>query len=201
MSQTFWQLSGGDGVTYYREHKLAKTLAKQRKRGINDMPGLYKGEASFLCQMARKAPDGTALEIGVRFAYSILHWGQERVGRGRLIGIELVDRPLMRENIRESGLPIEILIGDSGNLPQFTVDELSFLFLDGDHREPGLLRDMNRYVPLVIPGGIVVFHDYKHSRKRYPEFRVTACVRAWRLQSGWPKLGRVRHAIAFQRPE
>lgn len=200
MSQTFWQLRGGNGVTYYRERKLAKTLARMRKRGIDDVPGLYRGEAAFLRELARKAPDGGALEIGVRFGHSILQWGQERVGRGRIIGIELVDRPLLRKNIRESGLPVEMLIGDSGKLPLFA-SPLSFLFIDGDHREPGLLRDINRYIPFVIPGGIVVFHDYKHSRKRYPEFRVTECVRAWRLQSGWPKLGRVRHAIAFQRPE
>jgi len=200
MSQTLWQLSGDDGVTYYREKDVTKALAKMRKRGINDVPGLYKGEAAFLRKMARKAPDGAALEIGVRFGYSILQWGQERVGRGRIIGIELVDRPLLRENIRKSGIHVEMLIGDSGKLPLFA-SPLAFLFIDGDHREPGLLRDINRYIPFVIPDGIVVFHDYRHNRKQYPDVRVTECVRAWRLRNGWPKLGRVRHAIAFQRPE
>lgn len=187
-------------MTYYRERKLTKALARMRKRGIDDVPGLYPGEAAFLRKMAHKAPDGAALEIGVRFGYSILQWSQERVGRGRIIGIELVDRPLLRENIRKSGIAVEMLIGDSGKLP-LLASPLAFLFLDGDHREPGLLRDIKRYIPFIIPSGIVVFHDYRHSRKRYPEFCVTECVRAWRLQSGWPKLGRVRHAIAFQRPE
>jgi len=184
---------------YYREQTLTDTLARMRERGINDVPGLYTGEPDFLCKMARLAPDGVGLEIGVRFGHSIITWGAERAGRGPIVGIELEDRPLMRENITESGLEIEVVIGDSATVP-VGVTDLSFLFIDGDHRTKGLHADIRRFIPLLIPGGVVVFHDYKHDKRRYPEFRVTECVKAWQRRARWEKLGRVRHCIAFRRP-
>jgi len=184
---------------YYREAELNKALAKMRKRGIDDVPGLYRGEAEFLCEMARQAPDGVALEIGVRFGYSIVRWARERVGRGLVVGIELEDRPLMRTNIEKSGLPINVVIADSTELPLLWAD-LAFLFLDGDHRRPGLTCDMARYLPLVMLGGIVAFHDYGHSTKRYPDFAVTDCVEEWYERTDWERLGRKRHTIAFRRP-
>jgi len=150
--------------------------------------------------MARLAPDGVGLEIGVRFGHSIILWGTERAGRGPVVGIELEDRPLMRENIADSGLLIEIAIGDSATV-DVDMTELAFLFIDGDHRTAGLQADIRRFIPLVIPGGIVVFHDYKHDKKRYPEFRVTECVQGWHKRTKWEKLGRVRHCVAFRRPE
>lgn len=186
-------------MTYYREGKLNKTLAKMRRRGVNDVPGLYKGEGKFLCEMARQAPNGVALEIGVRFGHSIILWARERIGAGPVVGIELVDRVLMRGNVADSGLPIDIIIGDSGSIA-VPYNELAFLFIDGDHREAGLRCDMARYLPLVVPGGIVVFHDYGHSRRRYPEFAVTECVREWHKRAGWERLGRKRYTIAFRRP-
>jgi len=184
---------------YYREAKLDRALSKMRGRGINDVPGLYKGEAAFLCKMARLAPNGVALEIGVRFGHSITLWARERIGAGMIVGIELEDRPLMRENIEGSGLPIDIIIGDSAELP-LPWTELAFLFVDGDHRKVGLTRDMERYLPLVIPGGIVVFHDYGYSKRRYSECAVTELVRKWQKRASWQRLGRKRHAIAFRRP-
>ena len=184
---------------YYREGKLERALIKMRKRGISDVPGLYKGEAAVLCETARLAPDGVALEIGVRFGHSIILWGAERVGRGPIVGIELEDRPLMRSNVADSGLPIDIIIGDSATV-SIPWRELAFLFVDGDHRKAGLSCDMRRYLPLIVPDGIVVFHDYGHSKKRYPEFAVTECVRKWHKATGWEKLGRKRHAIAFRKP-
>ena len=184
---------------YYLEDRLQAKLAEAQGRGLNDLPGLYPGEAPFLREMARIAPDGAGLEIGVRFGYSIIMWGRERLGRGPIIGVELEDRLPMRENIAASGLPIEIIIGDSGQVPIRKV-ELAFLFLDGDHRAPGLKADMRRFIPWLVPGGIVVFHDYKHTSSRYPEFAVTECVQKFRKRSGWQKLGRKRHAIAFRRP-
>ena len=186
---------------YYLEDILMKGLAKNRRRGIDGMPGLYRGEPAFLCKMARLAPDGVGLEIGVRFGYSIALWGKVREGRGRIIGLELVDRPLMRHHIAESGLPIEIIIGDSAEVA-IPCEEIAFLFIDGDHRKKALKCDMRRYLPLIIPGGVVVFHDYKHTKTRYPYplFAVRELVRKWHKRAGWEKIGRKRYMIAFRRP-
>lgn len=190
-------------MTYYLEDKLMSNVEKYcKKHGGHQYPGLYTGEPAFLQRMAGIAPDGPGLEIGVRFGYSIILWGKVREGKGRIIGVELVDRPLMRRNIEDSGLPIEIVIGDSAEVT-IPCEELAFLFIDGDHRTEAIKADIKRYVPLVMPRGIVVFHDYKHTKKKYLEtygFGVTKAVRKWHKKMQWERLGRKRHAIAFRRP-
>lgn len=184
-------------MKYYGEARLTKALRKVEKQGIKTgVPGLYTGEPEFIKEMARLAPDGPGVEIGPRYGNTIIMWGKER--RGRIIGIDLIDRPLLRENIAKSGLPIEIIIGDSATV-DIPIEEIASLFIDGDHRAPAIWNDTVRYTPLVMKGGIVVFHDYGHSPKRYPEFAVKRYVKAWHDATGWERIGRVRYAIAFRR--
>jgi len=38
-------------------------------------------------------------------------------------------------------------------------EKFDILFLDGDHRMPGIQQDWNDYMPLVKPGGLIIFHD------------------------------------------
>jgi len=189
---------------YYLEDKLMSNVEKYcKKHGGHQYPGLYTGEPEFLQKMARLAPEGIGLESGGGFGSSITLWGKAREGRGRIIGLELVDRPLMRRNIAESGLPIEIVIGDSAEVP-IPCEDIAFLFIDGDHRTKAIRQDIKRFIPLVIPGGVVVFHDYKHTKRKYLEvykFGVTKAVKKWHKQTQWEWLGRKRHAIAFRRPK
>ena len=37
--------------------------------------------------------------------------------------------------------------------------EVDFLFIDGDHTEPGVRQDYEMYSPLVRKGGLIAFHD------------------------------------------
>jgi predicted O-methyltransferase YrrM len=39
------------------------------------------------------------------------------------------------------------------------VDQIDFLFLDGDHSETGVQRDWDDWHKYVVPGGVVAFHD------------------------------------------
>jgi predicted O-methyltransferase YrrM len=43
---------------------------------------------------------------------------------------------------------------------------VDFVFIDGDHSEPGLLADWNAWSPLVASGGIVALHDSRSSNDR-----------------------------------
>ena len=184
---------------YYLEAPLQAKLEEMQAKGINDVSGLYTGEPEFIRKMARLAPNGAGLEIGVRFAHSLICWGRVRQGRGAIIGVELEDRPLMRSNLAASGLDAAIIIGDSGEAA-IPVEELAFLFIDGDHRRAAVKLDIERYVSLLIPGGIVVFHDYLCNKKKYVEFAVTEVVKKWHRKTRWTKLGHKRHMVAFRRP-
>lgn len=37
--------------------------------------------------------------------------------------------------------------------------QIDFLFIDGDHTLPGVRQDFEDYSPLVVPGGLIAFHD------------------------------------------
>jgi len=39
------------------------------------------------------------------------------------------------------------------------LEEVDFLFIDGDHSEEGVRKDFEMYSPLVRKGGVIVFHD------------------------------------------
>jgi len=148
--------------------------------------------------MAKMAPDGPSVEVGIRYGMTMLLWAPFRLP-GPIIGIDMVDREIMRENLRSASCLARVIIGDSATVP-LPVAEIAFLFLDGDHRKRGHKADMRRYLPMIIPGGVVVFHDYGHDKKRYPEFAVTEQVRKWARKAKWIRMGKVRHCIAFQRP-
>jgi len=54
-----------------------------------------------------------------------------------------------------------ILPGDSVEMAQHVEDgTLDFIFLDGDHTEAGLERDLRAWVPKVRKGGLITGHDY-----------------------------------------
>ena len=189
-------------MTYYREMSITRALAAGRGIAIGKwkgLRGLYSGEPEYLVELAGMAPDGPGLEIGIRHGHSLLLWAKVREGRGSATGIELVDRPRMRKNISKSGLDVNVVIGDSATVP-IGLEEVAFLFIDGDHRRTGFKADLARFVSLVMPGGIVAFHDYGHPVGRYAEFAVTKYVKRWHETAGWKRLRRVHYLIAFQRP-
>jgi len=49
--------------------------------------------------------------------------------------------------------------------------KIDFLFIDGDHRYPGVRRDFQLYSPIVKENGLIVFHDILF-HPRVPECRV-----------------------------
>ena len=51
---------------------------------------------------------------------------------------------------------------------------VDFLFIDGDHRYPGVSRDYALYAPLVRPGGLIAFHDIRPNR-------FDPSIEVWRL--------------------
>lgn len=53
---------------------------------------------------------------------------------------------------------VELVRGDSAVVPWG--NDLAVLHLDGDHRYESVSRDVHRFAPFVVPGGIIVFDDY-----------------------------------------
>jgi len=76
---------------------------------------------------------------------------------------------------------------------------IDLLFVDGDHSFQGLAKDIEQYMALVRPGGIIVIDDYQDS-KSCPEVRrcVDTLLSRWKTLYGLSVIGSLpNHAQAF----
>jgi hypothetical protein len=83
-------------------------------------------------------------------------------------------------------------------------DQIDFLFLDGDHSEPGVQRDWDDWHQYVIPGGVVAFHDAAIFQGGWPQPNwgpVRVVDRLFRSQalSGWRIVHEVDSLVVVQR--
>jgi len=84
------------------------------------------------------------------------------------------------------------------------VNQIDFLFFDGDHSETGIQRDWDDWHQYVIPGGIVAFHDAALFRGGWPQPNwgpVRVVDRLFRSQSlsGWRIVHEVDSLVVVQR--
>ncbi len=175
-----------------------KREAVRRGQSIFGQAMMKREELAFLYGMAAAAPDGLAIEIGTFNGSAAMTWASARLGRGDIVVVDNVERPILQENIKHSGYPIEAKLTDSTKL---TPPPMAFCFIDADHTKSGIPHDIKIYPPQIIPGGIIVFHDYDRKEaakgKGYIVYRE---VKAWHKRNGWECLGRVWRTIAFRRP-
>lgn len=70
---------------------------------------------------------------------------------------------------------------------------INLLVIDGGHTAKDLNGDIRSWIPkVIVPGGIVVFHDYKH--KNVPH--ITDIVDRWGKDK--KRLGEARYLVVFQ---
>ena len=69
-----------------------------------------------------------------------------------------------REQIHRAGAAdlVEPLVGYTQHVAgRYAGPPIRFLLIDADHSYEGVRSDFDRWLPLVAPGGLVVFHDYQ----------------------------------------
>ena len=69
-------------------------------------------------------------------------------------------RAILRENFKSCGIAEKIQISLDGSSGTVCVRDIDLLFIDGDHSYKGVSADITKWIPLVSPDGIVLFHDY-----------------------------------------
>lgn len=110
--------------------------------------------------------DVVVAEIGVADCYSTAHLLKYCPQISRIYGIDLVlPAP---ETSRVAGLDrVEFVQGYSDECAKrFDDESLDLIFIDADHSEGWVLRDLAAWVPKVKPGGVLAGHDY--DSPRYP---------------------------------
>lgn len=115
---------------------LAFTLRPQRYLEI----GTFRGGSALLVNAALQAADcaGTLICIDPNPQIAPEHWAL-LAPRARLLAAS--SPAILPEAARLAGAPFDLV------------------FIDGDHRESGVLQDAEGVLPLVAPGGHLLFHD------------------------------------------
>ena len=167
------------------DHRLGSITQAERTEGKTTWRELL-----FLLDLARKAPDGMAVEVGALYGRSALAWTVGRRGRGEMLVVDDLCRKSMVQNLPpdvrwKKGISWEA----AERLP-----DLAFCFIDADHGEM-FARDIEAFIPKIIPGGVIAFHDYEPDR-----FTVKPRVDEWQESAQWEPLGLVGSLIAFRRP-
>lgn len=139
-------------------------LTKSKLRGTG-----YFHFKDFYNMLAEEAPAGaTVVEIGVLHGHSLVYLKKARPDLD-LIGVDwgrgvpdYIPKPTANtliENLVREKLEIPILLGDSSSMARF-VPSAWAVFIDGDHTEDGVRRDIAAWEPTVMPGGILGGDDY-----------------------------------------
>jgi hypothetical protein len=134
---------------------------------------------------------GSILALGLRFAnrdvdfYSV----ESFMGNldGTMDGHRLPSRQRFMQNLRRyPGLRVKLAPGDSTLAAQlFEEKSIDFLFIDGCHDTPAVLRDIDTWLPKVSPGGIIAGDDYGWDsvrdavRQRFAKPGVTPSGSVW----------------------
>jgi predicted O-methyltransferase YrrM len=151
----------------------------------NRIPGfLSKDEARFIGMVAASAPArGTILEIGSFKGRStaMLAKVSQRYGLGRVVAVD-------PHNFNSAELQGLRTAPDTSTFDEFSANILSagvadfvdarrqystgvskdwkspirFLWIDGDHSHLGAKSDFDGFLPYLVPGGVVAFHDTLH---------------------------------------
>lgn len=182
---------------------------------------MHREELAWLLDLARQAPDGTGVEVGVYCGASLIAWSLMRKYRGQAIGVDnwsyqddwinqhIVKgnehnslqvpnlKAVCQANLKQADIWALLLDGQSVEVAKQAPDDLAFVFIDGDHTSPGIDNDIAAWMPKLMSGGIAVFHDYG---RRKNGCRVTQAVDAWQSTDRWDKIGLVDTTIGFRKP-
>lgn len=182
---------------------------------------MHRDELAWLIELARQAPDGVGVEVGVYCGASLIAWSLAREGRGQSIGVDnwsyqddwinqhIVKgnehnslqvpnlKAVCQKNLNQAHITAQLLDGASVDMAKQAPNDLAFVFIDGDHTSPAIDNDIAAWTPKIMQGGIIAFHDYG---RRKNGCRVTQAVDSWQAVDRWGYIGKAETTVGFRKP-
>jgi predicted O-methyltransferase YrrM len=168
-------------------------------------------EEAFLQSLASTLPESSIIiNVGgaVGTSTAAILRGVSHLEMAYVLSIDIKDCPEEIETLKKQGLPFnepyfKQSVGNSLDIADRIKRDLirgnrgpNLVFVDGTHDYEGAYLDLVAYSELLIPGGLLVCHDYEDKRQE----GVTAAINEWRKENDWLVIGRVLYTIAFMKP-
>ncbi len=147
-------------------------------------PNQDRSELERLSERVKASAPKVIVEIGTRDGGTLFVWSQSSTALELLVSIDLPggiygggyksQREKLYHLFTANHLTCELHLLRADSQISATCDQLiallngrpiDFLFIDGDHRYPGVKQDYALYAPLVRPGGLIAFHDIRPNLK------------------------------------
>jgi len=177
---------------------------------MDDMPALTsEQERRWLAECAELAPEGIFVELGPWMGATTA--AIARVANVRRAPFVTVDRftddfgldkhaassvETLKENLVKAGVdPLpRIVVSESSEVPD-GVEGVAFLFIDTSHNAETVFCELDAWLPLMVPGAVLVFHDYGWD-ERYPDY--TPAIDRRLAQGDWELLEQVGYMAGFR---
>jgi caffeoyl-CoA O-methyltransferase len=135
---------------------LDNILENQRYRNVPPQDG------RFLRIMAEAMSAKNVVEIGTSTGYSGIWFGmalQKTGGKLTTFEIDAQRAATARDNFKKAGMAdiITVVLGDAHEKVKSLKDPIDILFLDAD--KEGYIDYLDKLLPLVRPGGLVIAHN------------------------------------------
>ena len=141
------------------------------KHRLSDCPTQKEYEIRQLAELYWCLEPMRVVEIGTQHGYSLRYWLMGAKPGATVVAIDWWNKDEMDGDPRPTweswapeGVNFHSIIGNSHDITTKSslmeyVDEVDFMFIDGDHSYEGAKQDWLMYGPLVRQGGIIAFHD------------------------------------------
>ncbi len=127
-------------------------------------------QPEFLFQLSRATKGiGAIVEIGTNVGKTAIAMGYgQKIKNGRpIFSIDIYEHPDVKKNLEKAGVAdyVTRIVLPSHQMAKQWKQPIELLWIDGDHSYRGVCSDIKNWVPFVLVGGLIAFHDYPGHRQ------------------------------------
>lgn len=132
---------GSNPMISVLEGEVLFELAKKSEKAIVEL-GTWCGRST--CCLAKGSRMGNKVSVYAISLFSLQNWKN-------------FEKNIADRNLQDT---IKVFNMKSSEAPNLVKEEIGLLFVDASHNYDDVTNDIKKWVPKVVTGGIILFHDY-----------------------------------------